>query len=92
MEIDEIEYRCTDEIVCPHCGVKESDSWEVVPGEEDIGNIDCGSCFKIFAVERVISITYNSYKIDWLKEWKEYNRKKAWNNKIYEMAKIYGGV
>jgi|LGVF01.2.fsa_nt_gb uncharacterized Zn-finger protein len=59
-----MKHKYTDEIVCPYCGVKERDSWEVSPGEEDIGEIDCGSCNKTFIAERIITIKYSTHKVD----------------------------
>ncbi len=54
-----INYDFTDEITCPYCGVRESDSWE---NNENDGKEYCGSCYNTFFWERNISITYSSSK------------------------------
>lgn len=74
----EIDHGFTTELVCPYCGAKELDSWEVESGEEDLGRIDCGRCERTFTATRNISITYSTEKIDWKKEWKHYNQNITW--------------
>jgi transcription elongation factor Elf1 len=54
----------TRDIVCPHCGHEDRDSWEVGRGEEgDLGEQECGSCEKPFTAQRHVSITYSSEKL-----------------------------
>ena len=55
----EIDHKCTNEIVCPYCGYKFSDCWEY----SDSDTIQCSSCKKKFASERIISCTYNTSKL-----------------------------
>lgn len=59
-----IDCRYTDEIVCPHCGYKFSDSSEVFDliYNDLFEGLECDGCGKEFDVERYISITYISYK------------------------------
>lgn len=52
----ELEHEYTDEIVCPWCGYRFSDSWE---WEEDNGGIDC-DCGKSFDYERIVSVDYST--------------------------------
>ncbi|MFZ3047005.1 MAG: hypothetical protein WA151_13920 [Desulfatirhabdiaceae bacterium] len=47
----------TDEVICPNCGHKHSDSWEMQDGE-----YDCGECGKPFVVVIDVDITYCTYK------------------------------
>lgn len=60
----EIDHECTVNIVCPYCGNEDRDSWEVSPGEEDLGLIDC-DCGKSFYATRNITITYSTYKANY---------------------------
>jgi len=71
---DEWDHRNTDEIVCPYCGYVHSDSYEAV-GDTDVID-ECVNCLRKFKWDREVSVTYDSYKIDWLKEWVRYNKRK----------------
>lgn len=51
----------TNEIVCPHCGYKQSDSWEWDDSEDEA---QCGHCENFFGYERVVSVTYTSSATD----------------------------
>jgi len=55
-----IDHDNTDEIVCPYCGYKHSDSWDYQ--NDDIGLIECGSCNKEFYAYREITVTYSTEK------------------------------
>lgn len=61
-----IDCEYTREIVCPYCGYKYSDSWEVDFGEGAEGDteIDCISCDESFSVSRMVEVTYSSRKIE----------------------------
>jgi DNA-directed RNA polymerase subunit RPC12/RpoP len=48
----------TDEVVCPHCGYKFSDSWEMSEGE-----YECSDCGRKFEISIDTSITYSTSKI-----------------------------
>ena len=55
----------TSDIVCPHCGYVDQDSWEVGRGEEgDIGEQDCGRCEKPFSAQRHISVSYSTEPLE----------------------------
>jgi len=59
---DEINHRYTNEIVCPHCGYEQGDSWEADDaGEEFCQNDDCA---KPFNYERHVEVTYCTSKPD----------------------------
>lgn len=47
----------TDEVVCPHCGYTEGDSFEAVEGERE-----CPDCEKAYIMERNIIVTYSTEK------------------------------
>lgn len=49
----------TDEITCPHCGCKFSDSWECDDGEHE-----CGDCERTFDVVRNVEVTYSTFKTE----------------------------
>lgn len=51
------EHEYEDEVVCPHCGYKHSDSWEMGEGENK-----CPDCDKTFTMERYASVTYSTEK------------------------------
>ena len=59
------ETRCTDAPVCPHCGAKQTDAWEMNFGEgiEGEGTFDCDECSEDYHAERVVAISYNTEKI-----------------------------
>ncbi len=46
----------TDEIVCPHCGYEHGDSFEFKEGEHP-----CADCERVYHVERVVDVTYNTF-------------------------------
>lgn len=58
MKQDDIDCKYTKEITCPHCGYEQGDSWEASDNGEEI----CDECEKEYTYERVIDVTYNSYK------------------------------
>jgi len=47
-----------DDVVCPHCGYKHGDSWEMQDGKHD-----CPECEKPFDLERHVSVTFSTSKI-----------------------------
>lgn len=55
----------TKEPVCPHCGRKERDAWEVDFGPAMDGEavIVCGYCEKEYKVERFVSIEFTTSKL-----------------------------
>lgn len=73
IEMDEIDHEFTDQITCPFCGVEDGDSWECLPNETDLGYIECYNCGRTFSAIREVSVTYTTYEIDWLEEWKRMN-------------------
>lgn len=50
------------EPVCPYCGHKRGDAWEINfgLGLEGSTEIDCGNCEKPYFVERNIEVTYST--------------------------------
>ena len=61
--MSDIDTDYTDEIVCPYCGYKFMDSWEVGVGYED-GDTECDKCDGPFRWSRHISITYSTKKAE----------------------------
>jgi len=56
-----IEYDYVDEVVCPYCGHKSSNSYEYFEsGDEDV-EIEC-ECGENFLATRNISVTYSTVK------------------------------
>ncbi len=61
---ESIDLNYTDEIVCPYCGYKFTDSWEIRMNEHgDIGKHECERCGKKFKAYRNIEITYTTEKL-----------------------------
>jgi len=56
----------TDEITCPWCGYKQSDSWEA----PDRGEEECSNCYNKYAHDRNVTVDYCSTKRCKLKETK----------------------
>ena len=56
----EIDADYQDEITCPHCGEKDTDSWEhnLDDGASEV--IVCDNCGGLFEVSADVSITYSS--------------------------------
>jgi len=52
----------TDEPVCPHCGHKIEDAWEIDFEGQECAKIDCPECDKPIEVCKNMSITYNTHK------------------------------
>ena len=57
--MEDIDYEFTDEIVCPYCGYKFNDSWEM--GTDDIDQ-DCPECGKHFSWSTDVTVKYISEK------------------------------
>ena len=58
----EIDCRFTDLAVCPYCGHKNRDSWELGDGGEECGEDECGECGEEYRWSRLVSISYSTYK------------------------------
>ena len=62
--MSELDTNDTEFAVCPYCGQKEWDSWEI--GDDngslvrDVMEHTCGVCDKIYEVSRHIEITYTT--------------------------------
>ncbi len=48
---------CTDNVVCPHCGREDGDSWELSEGKQE-----CGDCGREFEMTRCVDVTYSTVK------------------------------
>lgn len=59
--LPEIDHEMTPNIVCPYCGYKEIDSWQL---SLDSGEIYCNDCEHTFHYERDLTITYTTSKIE----------------------------
>ena len=53
----------TDNIICPHCGYEDRDSWECGDGEETF-ETTCDRCGKEIDVVRHVSVSYSSKKLE----------------------------
>ena len=68
--IDKLDTFQTDEIVCPHCGYEFSESYEYIG--DDLA--ECPECEHTFVLESEEFVVYTTSKVDWLKQWRKYNR------------------
>lgn len=48
----------TDTVICPHCGYKPLNSWEISDGVHE-----CADCENEFEVERDVVVTYSTTKV-----------------------------
>jgi len=62
------ETQYTHEIVCPYCGYKFCDSWEMNQGEEGDDDAECPSCEREFIFTRILTVEYCTSKIGSPKE------------------------
>lgn len=58
---EEIDHEHTDQIVCPHCGHEERDSWQHFEGRNTV-QIDCEACRKTFTATEYTETTYTTFK------------------------------
>jgi hypothetical protein len=58
--MEEFDTIFTAEIVCPHCGKENGDSWEL---RRDSGKTTCGWCDEEMQYERNVEVTYSTSKI-----------------------------
>jgi hypothetical protein len=57
-----IDHHFTAHLVCPHCGHKHDDSWEMGNGEEGDWDDECHSCGKALRAQRHITVKYSTEK------------------------------
>jgi hypothetical protein len=57
----EIDHDCTDVMVCPYCGHKHDDSWELKMNE---GEYQCNRCERVFVYSRETRVTYSTEKLE----------------------------
>lgn len=58
--MEEIDHEYTRNIVCPHCGYEDVDSWEY---DKDDGEIECSACDEEFVYARIIMVSYSTKKL-----------------------------
>jgi len=58
--MDNIRHKYTNNVTCPYCGYEYINSWDLQPGEEDLGLIECNNCYKHFYASRNINIDYST--------------------------------
>ena len=69
--MSEYDTRRTNEIVCPYCGYRFSESWKY--DGDDGGIIECPECDKQMELSVDFIVTYHANKPDWLKQWRRWN-------------------
>jgi len=65
-QVDEIDHKYTENIVCPHCGYEDTDSYEWERDAIEVHNavIECEDCGKKFSCSREFEITYTTEKYE----------------------------
>ena len=58
--MDELDHTLTEEIVCPFCGMRYPDSWELSDNMGEIGELQCDACGKSFTAQRITTIEYTT--------------------------------
>jgi len=61
--METIDHDLTDEIVCPHCGYKMSDSWDYHMAQDDQIEIECDECGGKYKATCVITVEYSTEKL-----------------------------
>ena len=51
-------------VTCPSCGEKQGDLWEYNMGDEDIKEVDCGSCDARFMLHCSVTVEYAASPIE----------------------------
>ena len=59
-----MKHRDEGNIKCPHCNYEDKDSWEFEGNEGEESRVNCKSCEKEFYVERNVTVTYSTSKIE----------------------------
>ena len=54
----------TQNPICPHCGHECRDAWELCLDEDEVEEVECGECREPYRVERLITIEYNTKKLN----------------------------
>ena len=57
----EIDHEYTSNPICPHCGQKESDAWELHLGDGDQVEQEC-DCGKSYIITCNVSVSYSTEK------------------------------
>lgn len=73
MNDDEIDTWQTDDPTCPWCGYVDSDSDDYYLKKTE-GKQQCDNCGRWFSWDAEYSVSFYTRKIDWVEEWKNYNR------------------
>lgn len=59
---ERIEHKYTDEVVCPWCGYKQSESYELFESHYDeTTDTECHECAKPFMAEKIVTVEYSTY-------------------------------
>lgn len=82
--VDEYDCKYNSHAVCPFCGHVDYDSYELGGDDGEGGIVECGYCGKQYRYVRHIDISYSTNVIDWLEEWRSYNRDQINRHKMYE--------
>lgn len=63
--MNDCELRNNESPICPHCGHKQRDAWEIDfgPGMEGETEITCGSCERDYIVSREVTVYYSTRKL-----------------------------
>lgn len=57
-----LECWATNELVCPYCGYREDESWEI--RETDCDEFECSSCGKAFMYSAEVRLEFTSWEVE----------------------------
>ncbi len=78
MNTEEIDTDCTFSPTCPHCGFVDTDAEGYYNDENtDHGREQCTECNKWFTWILEVNPSFWTKKVDWVNEWKRYNKEQV---------------
>jgi len=86
---EEIDCDYTDEVVCPYCGYKDSDSYEYFGRSSDSTNVQCNECDKYFRASQMISVDYSTEKLPCMNGEGEHKWSEWWEIGVDDVERRY---
>jgi hypothetical protein len=81
---DEFDCNYNSHAVCPYCGYVDYESYELEGDDGECSIVDCCNCERQYRYIRHIDVSYSTSKINWLDEWRCYNRGKINRHNMYD--------
>jgi hypothetical protein len=87
--IKEIDCSYTDEVVCPYCGHKDSESYEYFQRSSDSVTISCNECDKVFRAHQEVSVDYSTEKLPCMNGEGEHKWIEWWETGVEDIERRY---